>query len=574
MRRNSYQPIVRKCSDKSDSCGNQEPDNWKYMSLPETNARSDADSETFDNLNDIQRNKRFSPKLSAPNSVPINGIMKVANWLAHRRRNSKELISRANAEDKHAKTKFRLTTDEKSTQKQLKCLIKNAHKRSSSSHSKQGSPCKDVPAKDCDKDRDNQKPERKFSPNSNLSSPRQRKSLLEHKESLARDLNNKHYGNDDNGAFKASQCSEGRFGRHYLVAKAKTLSIEKKSVVCERLCATWPQSNQPVCTIEDLVPEETISSLRNRDVEVNEDIKEWCIPFKDLHFRDVLKRGRHGDIFRGEWHGEVLIYTFRNYKTQEEIENFWKEISQFCMIRHENIMLFMGACVELPHLAVITSARKGPSIFEHIHIRQQSISLPNKINIARQIAQAMGYLHARGIVHKRLHSTNIILESRVKICLMDQGIANGEFESSDYGVIPKGHLTYLSPELMRCLQVEPPLVYSNSGFTPESDIYAFGTILYELLLLKYPYNRQSPHTVIWLIGNGVHDSIDHIKCSNILKSIIACCWNRIASKRPEFSFIVKKLQENVSLHKRHSCSEPERLNKTGLSLTSNKNICS
>jgi len=57
------------------------------------------------------------------------------------------------------------------------------------------------------------------------------------------------------------------------------------------------------------------------------------------------------------------------------------------MIRHENISLFMGACIESPNLAVITSARKGPSLYESIHIKRQSIYLPNKINIARQIAQ-------------------------------------------------------------------------------------------------------------------------------------------------------------------------------------------
>lgn len=33
----------------------------------------------------------------------------------------------------------------------------------------------------------------------------------------------------------------------------------------------------------------------------------------------------------------------------------------------------------------------------------------------------MGYLHAKGITHKRLTSDNIFLESKVKICLIDQG---------------------------------------------------------------------------------------------------------------------------------------------------------
>lgn len=39
----------------------------------------------------------------------------------------------------------------------------------------------------------------------------------------------------------------------------------------------------------------------------------------------------------------------------------------------------------------------------------------------------MGYLHARGIIHKKISSNNIILENKVKICLMDQG-----FHTYDY----------------------------------------------------------------------------------------------------------------------------------------------
>ena len=58
-------------------------------------------------------------------------------------------------------------------------------------------------------------------------------------------------------------------------------------------------------------------------------------------------------INRGHWHGEVLIHTFKD--TQDnDISNFWDTIAQLCMVRHENIVLFMGACVDAPNLSVIT----------------------------------------------------------------------------------------------------------------------------------------------------------------------------------------------------------------------------
>lgn len=59
-------------------------------------------------------------------------------------------------------------------------------------------------------------------------------------------------------------------------------------------------------------------------------------------------------LCRGHWHGDVLIYTYENCQDENEVNGFWETIAQLCMIRHENIVLFMGACVDKPHLAVIT----------------------------------------------------------------------------------------------------------------------------------------------------------------------------------------------------------------------------
>ena len=58
-------------------------------------------------------------------------------------------------------------------------------------------------------------------------------------------------------------------------------------------------------------------------------------------------------IYRGKWHGDVMIHTFKDV-TEAKLSEFWKEVSKLSMIRHENVALFMGACVELPHLAVVT----------------------------------------------------------------------------------------------------------------------------------------------------------------------------------------------------------------------------
>src|SRR6266487_236339 len=93
---------------------------------------------------------------------------------------------------------------------------------------------------------------------------------------------------------------------------------------------------------------------------------------------------------------------------------------------------------------------------------------------------------------------------------------------------------------------------------------SYRTLLYELMCEKFPFQGLSSHSVIWLSGNGQHDNVDKLKCSSTLKALIIQCWSMLPSHRPKFPSIVKQLLENIPLHRRHSTSEPEKLNKTGL----------
>lgn len=122
------------------------------------------------------------------------------------------------------------------------------------------------------------------------------------------------------------------------------------------------------------------------------------------------------DTCRGQWHGDVLIYTFPYCTADQAIEDFWDEVACLNLIRHENIMLFMGACVEPTHLAVITSMKNGPSLHESIHSSRLSLSVSNKMNIARQVAQVS--VHVCQVVrflseryNQRLHCVHV---SKVK----------------------------------------------------------------------------------------------------------------------------------------------------------------
>lgn len=75
----------------------------------------------------------------------------------------------------------------------------------------------------------------------------------------------------------------------------------------------------------------------------------------------VTSQGRWGKVHKGRWHGEVAIRLLEvDGNNQEHLKLFKKEVMNYRQTRHENVILFMGACMVPPHLAIITRCGRHP----------------------------------------------------------------------------------------------------------------------------------------------------------------------------------------------------------------------
>ncbi|XP_077989309.1 kinase suppressor of Ras 2-like [Glandiceps talaboti] len=306
--------------------------------------------------------------------------------------------------------------------------------------------------------------------------------------------------------------------------------------------------------IKAIVPVGDSDSIRNK-------LQEWKINYEDLEFGQCIRKGKDAMIFRGRWHGDVVIHT---YTSEGDVGKFLEEVGVLSRIRHENIELFMGVCLEGPRLAVVTSVHKGPSLFEHVHLKGEPMSIRSKINVAVQIAQGIGYLHAMGVVvGSKLNSRNIFMENKVKLCLLGFDIVEQESKRADTVCLPQGHLTYMAPEILRTMHVEGSELFNETFYNAQTDSYAFGTVMYELSSGCRPFQGEHPHSIIWKVCNGELQSLSHVDCPVNIKSLINDCWSGEPLDRPSFTDIAKELRHNVSLHKKHSQSNPERLNRIG-----------
>ncbi|MGC5699200.1 protein kinase [Pseudomonas sp. NFXW11] len=97
----------------------------------------------------------------------------------------------------------------------------------------------------------------------------------------------------------------------------------------------------------------------------------------------------------------------------------------------------------------------------------------------RQIASALGYAHAQGLVHRDVKPANILFRADGTAVLSDFGIAKSlddrtQFTQAGFAV---GTPSYMSPEQARGQDIDG-----------RADLYALGVVLYEILVGELPYN--------------------------------------------------------------------------------------
>eukprot|EP00921_Rhytidocystis_pertsovi_P026376 GHVQ01042538.1.p1 GENE.GHVQ01042538.1~~GHVQ01042538.1.p1 ORF type:complete len:215 (+),score=34.44 GHVQ01042538.1:402-1046(+) len=117
--------------------------------------------------------------------------------------------------------------------------------------------------------------------------------------------------------------------------------------------------------------------------------------------------------------------------------------------------------------------------------RQENEIIPevNVIKYFTQIAMAVAHLHHKGILHRDLKLSNVLVDSHSNMRLSDFGLSKDLTQSlatTQLGTIP-----FMSPE-----------IFNGAGYSFPADMWALGCILYELLSLRQPFNGKDQMTLL------------------------------------------------------------------------------
>ncbi|KAG9339959.1 hypothetical protein JZ751_022274 [Albula glossodonta] len=135
---------------------------------------------------------------------------------------------------------------------------------------------------------------------------------------------------------------------------------------------------------------------------------DWEIPEGQITLGQRIGSGSFGTVYKGKWHGDVAVKMLNvTAPTPQQLQAFKNEVGVLRKTRHVNILLFMGYTTK-PQLAIVTQWCEGSSLYHHLHIIETKFEMIKLIDIARQTAQGMDYLHAKSIIHRDLKSNSIL----------------------------------------------------------------------------------------------------------------------------------------------------------------------
>ena len=156
--------------------------------------------------------------------------------------------------------------------------------------------------------------------------------------------------------------------------------------------------------------------------------------------------------------------------------------------RHPNIVLMIGAITKPPELCLAMQLVKQGTLYDLIHKKRANLHEGERKRIVQQMIGVIGYLHHHGIVHRDIKSHNMLLDKNFNVKLCDFGLAKHKvgilFTQSQLNCGPmqfSGTPTYMAPQL-----------FEKRSYNEAVDIFALGTLLYEVYSGEVPYQGLDP----------------------------------------------------------------------------------
>ena len=208
-------------------------------------------------------------------------------------------------------------------------------------------------------------------------------------------------------------------------------------------------------------------------------------------------------------------------------ERFLREIATTASLRHPHILPLYDSGEADGLLFYVMPCVEGESLRDRLE-REKQLPIEDALQVAREVADALSYAHAHGIIHRDIKPENILLESGHAV-VADFGIAKaisaaaGGEQLTETGMAV-GTVRYMSPEQAA----------GQRDLDGRSDLYALACVLYEMLAGQTPFTGPTIESIVHQHLTATPPSIAQLRPA--VPPEVAAALQRALAKTPADRF--------------------------------------
>jgi proto-oncogene tyrosine-protein kinase ROS len=275
-----------------------------------------------------------------------------------------------------------------------------------------------------------------------------------------------------------------------------------------------------------------------------------------------LGSGAFGEVFEGKAKGisnttgetKVAIKTLRKGASDQEKTEFLQEAQLMSNFKHEHILQLLGVCLDNDPHFIIMELMQGGDLLTYLRSSRNpssdtpSLTLIELLKMCVDVSKGCRYLEEMHFVHRDLACRNCLVSSKESdsriVKIGDFGLARDIYKNDYYrkegeGLLP---VRWMAPESL-----------VDGVFTSQSDVWAFGVLLWEIMTLgQQPYPARNNLEVLHYVRRGGRLG-KPTDCPETLHNLMLKCWEFEGDKRPTFKYCLDVL-ENLHLQNLRSPS--------------------
>ncbi|XP_023550620.1 serine/threonine-protein kinase STY46-like isoform X3 [Cucurbita pepo subsp. pepo] len=258
--------------------------------------------------------------------------------------------------------------------------------------------------------------------------------------------------------------------------------------------------------------------------------EDWEINRRLLKIGERIASGSCGDLYHGLYLGhDVAVKILRSEDLNDDLEDeFNQEVAILRKVQHKNVVRFIGACTNSPHLCIVTEYMPGGSLYDYLHKNHCVLKLSQLLKFAIDVCEGMEYLHLNDIIHRDLKTANLLMNTQHVVKVADFGVAR--YQSQGVMTAETGTYRWMAPE-----------VINHLPYDQKADIFSFAIVLWELVTAKVPYDSMTPLQAALGVRQGLRPDLPknaHPKLLDLMRR----CWDAEPENRPPFTEIKVELE--------------------------------